>query len=148
MLRRLIVCLALLAAGSSFADAKDGALAADAADCVTTGAALAFGLSEVNPLGPVASCALKGIATAIADTQPEPARTQALHAQSSLYAGAAANNLMALAGAGSASPVFGVMLAVGLWASGQEEREFMRLCDVHRQLAHDNTLRCNYTPAP
>ena len=35
-------------------------------------------------------------------------------------------------------------LAVGLWAAGEEEREFARLCAVHRQLANNPNLRCEY----
>jgi hypothetical protein len=144
MIRALVVSLFFFASGAAIADAKADAIRDGAMDCVTTGAGIAFGLTEMNPIGPVASCALKGAIVEMAAGQDEPARTQALHSVNAVWGAAAANNVLALMGAGVASPVFGVMVAIGLWASGEGEREFMKACAIHRQLANDQTLKCIY----
>lgn len=147
MKRQLAALAFALLLPVAHADAKGGAIAAAVEDCVTTGTAFAFGFVEGNPvlampLGPVLACALKPALIASVQDQPEPTRTQSLHAIHAAWTGAAVNNVMALVGAGAGAPVFGVMVAIGLWAAGEREREFARLCAVHRQLAGNAALAC------
>lgn len=134
-LRRAFLCLALGLSFPAHADAQENAVLAGAADCISTGAALSLGFAELNPINPAIAClVVKPFVMSIAERQPEPARTATLHGASAIWTGAAVNNGLAILGAGAAAPVFGVMVAVGLWASGAEEREFMRLCAIHKAL--------------
>lgn len=151
-MRSLLAAVLLLAAGAAFADARADAIAAGALDCFTTGEAIAgasaHAFHELNPIGALEACALKIPAIAIADRLPEPDRTTALHAQRALWDGVGAHNLALIAGASSSAATgAGIVIAIVLWERGSEEREFFRLCAIHRQLAHDESLRCIYTPS-
>jgi hypothetical protein len=147
MTRWFAALLFALIVPMAYADAKDDAIRSAAEDCVTTGGALALGLSEANPLGPVAACGLKPLLLEAVQDQREPERTHSMRAIHAVWGAASVNNVMAMIGAGTAAPVFGAFVAVGLWAAGEEEREFARLCAIHEQMA-GRRLRCIYTKAP
>ena len=142
-MKPLLLAFALIG-GPAVADTDDAYRAA-MADCFSTFGALALGVgAELNPLGPLVSCAAKPVAVREAEKLPEPERTTAMQMSEVAWTAAGVNNMMVLAGTGAAAPVFGLFVAVGLWAAGEEEREFARLCAVHRQLANNPNLRCEY----
>lgn len=154
MKRLLAILLTIALAGCASLDDRKQAYASGVADCLTTAAGLAVGLAEMNPAGPVVACAIKPVAVEIAASQDEPERTQALHAIEAAWYGAATNNAVLIVGklvAGASlkavtviAPVAGIIVAVHLWQSGEQEREFMRQCAIHRQ--DDPALACVYRP--
>jgi hypothetical protein len=148
MIRTLALIFALSLGVAHAEDARTDAIVGAAADCLTTGAALTLGagvLTEANPIGAVASCAIKPIAVYIADQQPEPQRTTILHAHGAISSGAAANNFALLLAPklGPYAAGIGLIVAAALWKRGEREREYMAICaDQRKQFAN---LTCHYT---
>ncbi len=146
----LSVLLATLSLGT-IAQNRESAYQAAGADCLTTGAALAAGFAEANPLGPIAACALKPALIEAAMKLPEPQRSYDLAATHAIWTGATANNLTLVVGKlasvslASVAPVVGVVVALVVWERSAQEREFGRLCAVHRELASNPDMTCTYT---
>lgn len=135
----ILTALVMLAAGN--AHAQEAAIAADAA---TTAIGLSHGFVEANPIGLV-GIPLRLAATQYARTLPEQEGQPILDAVDSASWGAAAANLLTLAGAGPAGLVVGVVIAGKLWADGAEKREFLIACAVHRQVIPEAAaLPCVY----
>jgi hypothetical protein len=148
MIRGLVLLFALSLGVAHAEDARTDAIVGAAADCLTTGAALTLGagaLTEGNPIGAIASCAIKPIAVSIADQQPEPARTTILHAHGAISGGAAANNLalMVAPKLGPWAAAIGVVTAAVLWKRGEREREYMAICAAQRSASPQ--LLCVYS---
>jgi hypothetical protein len=152
-MKTLFLALLILMGSTARADAA-GAYGAGVADCLTTGIGLSIGFVEFNPLGPVIACAMKPLVIEIADDLPEPSRTNTLTATQAVWTGAAFNNLALIVAkvlgvsAGPAAPLIGLVAAWHVWASTADEREFARLCAVHRALAEKPELACIFSAAP
>jgi hypothetical protein len=115
-----------------------------AADALTTGAALTMpGVVETNPLG-WATVPLRLMVLEHAKTLPREEAQPVMDAVSASGWGAAANNLLVLAGASGAGPVVGIVVGYAIWQRGETEREFWRLCAVHKQLATGRRLTCQF----
>ena len=113
-----------------------------AADAATTGAALAMpGFGEANPLGwmtvPIRMAMIER-AKALPREEGQPL----MDAVSASSWGATANNLLMLAGASAAAPVVGIAVGYAVWKKGETEREFWRMCAVHKQF--DPKLQCQF----
>jgi hypothetical protein len=106
-----------------------------AADAATTAAALASpGLGEMNPLG-WATVPLRLGIMQYAKTLPREEGQPVMDAVSASGWGAAANNLLVLAGAsGVAAPIVGLAIGYAVWKSGETEREFWHMCALHRKM--------------
>jgi hypothetical protein len=115
-----------------------------AADAATTAAALALpGIAEANPLGWV-TVPLRIVMVEHAKTLPREQGQPLLDATQASGWGAAANNILAAMGAGGAAPLVGLAIGYAIWKSGEKEREFWRLCGVHRSMAP--AMRCTFRP--
>lgn len=137
-----MAALPLFAHGEEDADAAYLGVTADA---VSTAATLAVpGIVEANPLG-WATVPLRVAAIEYAKTLPREERQQILDAVSAGGWGAAASNLLMAAGATAAAPVVGMVVVAVLWKSGEQEREFWRLCAVHRRMTPG--VSCEYRRA-
>lgn len=108
---------------AAHADAAQEAWTAAGADTATTAAALSAGLVELNPLGPLGAVALKAAVMGYIQRLPEVEQTPAYHMASSTWAGAAANNLCWIAGAGPVCMLLGALAGRWIWQSGERERE-------------------------
>ncbi len=99
-MRRILTLSVLLAALSFGATAQDreSTYSAAGADCLSSGAALATGFAEANPLGPIAACVLKPAMIEAAAKLPEPQRSANLAATKAMWTGATANNLTLVLG--------------------------------------------------
>ena len=130
-----------LCAGAAHADPT--ALGGITADVATTSIGQALGHVEANPAGwallPVRIAVVER-AKALSPEQGLPV----LHAVSATSWGAAANNLLVMAGAGPAAPVLGLVVGIAVWKAGEPERHFWQACAVHRQ--DRPALRCVYAP--
>jgi len=108
------------------------ALTAAAVDTASTAAALASGLTELNPLGFAGTAVMKVATIAYINQLPEEDRARPYGLASSLWGGAAANNLCWLTGAGPVCFVLGVVAGRYLWNNGEEERSFWVSCKAKR----------------
>lgn len=143
MKKQLLAAALALAAASAHADDTQ-AYTAVAADAATTAAALATpGIIEANPLG-WATVPIRLAIVQHAKTLPREQGQPLMDATSAGGWGAAANNLLVLAGAGPAAPVVGLAVAFAVWKSGENEREFWRLCAMHKEM--DPNVQCNFRP--
>jgi hypothetical protein len=142
-MRKQLSALAISIAMVSAAAAGEGeAYVGTAADALTTGAALtAPGLGEANPLG-WATLPIRMAVIEHAKTLPREEGQPIMDAVSASSWGAAANNLLMLAGATSVAPVIGIAVGYAVWKKGETEREFWRLCAVHKQF--DPQVKCNF----
>lgn len=128
MLRALI--LSLLIATSANAQTAGEAATADLA---STAGALLLGAAEANPLG-ILLIPAKIAVIKHAESLPTGEREHALSAVSSMWLGAAANNLCiiaAIATGGAFSPaclVVGLSVGAAKWESDAEERLFWGMC--------------------
>jgi len=130
-----LIAAALALAAVSFAHAgEQEATLGVAADAATTAASLATpGLAETNPLG-WATLPIRLAIIEHAKTLPREEAQPLVDMTSASGWGAAANNLMALAGAaGPAAPIVGMAVAYAVWKKGETEREFWKMCAVHKQ---------------
>jgi hypothetical protein len=144
MIKQLAVATLAIAAASIVHAGEEQAYTGVAADAATTGAALATpGIAEMNPLG-WATVPLRVAAIQYAKTLPREEGQPVMDAVSASGWGAAANNLLVLAGASAAAPVVGLAIGYAVWKSGEEEREFWEACAVHKQM--DPNVKCEYKP--
>lgn len=145
--------IALLTGCSSLREAAHGAMAerdqtAAIADVATTGAALALGATEANPLG-LLTLPLKLWLISYSDDLPDGEKQSTKAFMSSTWTGAAANNLCVIAAiltGGAWAPAcvaVGVVTGVTYWRSTEEERAFWLLCAEER-IANPR-LGCSYT---
>jgi hypothetical protein len=153
---------ALLCAAATCASAQEleqSARSAAVADTASTALGLAAGAVELNPLGPVLSIGMKAAYLKHAETLPEPEKAVALAASSSIWSGAAANNLCVIAVLISAGafpplaaaapvmcPVIGVAWGLRAWQQTEHERQFWTEgCPMLRAYAEMPDLVCVYT---
>lgn len=149
------VALALLIATSANADElrreRIEAVAAHAADIATTGAGLALGAVEANPLG-LLMLPVKAIGYARIKAAPEAEQPALWSAYEAFGWGAAANNACVIAAIVSGGPAMVPCLAVGAAAAGlswavdrprRERAEFDAICE--RQQAINPDLVCTWS---
>lgn len=142
MRKQLSVAAISMALVSAAMAGERDAYMGTAADAVTTGAALATpGLVETNPLGwmtlPIRMAVIEH-----AKTLPREEGQPIMDAVSATSWGAAASNLLMLAGASAAAPVVGLAVGYTVWKKGETEREFWHLCAVHKQM--DPQVNCEF----
>jgi hypothetical protein len=142
MRKQLTVAAISMAFISAAFAGENEAYMGTAADAVTTGAALATpGLVETNPLGwmtlPIRMAVIQH-----AKTLPREEGQPIMDAVSATSWGAAASNLLMLAGASVAAPVVGLAVGYGVWKKGETEREFWQMCAVHKQM--DPQVKCEF----
>ena len=144
MNRLFLVVPALVAALLGCASGPTEPYRAVAADAATTAVGLsAPGIAEANPLG-WATVPLRIFLIEQARQMPEAQGKPRLHALTAASYGAALSNLLVLSGAPVLlGPLAGLALAAYLWREGETEREFARLCEVHR--SYQSQLRCEWT---
>jgi hypothetical protein len=114
--------LLLVLSGPAHANTAELALASAGADTLTTAVALSSGLVELNPLGPVGSLLVKGLAMGYARSQPEPEQARQYNLMSSVWSGAAVSNLCWISGAGPFCFLVGAAAGGWLWNRGENER--------------------------
>lgn len=142
MLRALILSLACLSAQAQTAEQ------AAAADVATTGIGLALGAAEANPLG-LLTIPGKLIALEYANSLPTGEREYALSAISSMWTGAAVNNLCVIAAVlsgGAFAPaclIVGAAVGMQRWDAGAQERLFWAICARERE--SNPRLTCEFT---
>jgi len=141
MLRALILSLLCLSAQAQTAHE------AAAADVATTGIGLALGAAEANPIG-LLTLPAKLAMIQHAEGLPTGEREYALSAISSMWTGAAANNLCVIAaivtGGAFAPFCIGVGLAVASakWQAEADERLFWAICAAEKKI--NPVLTCLY----
>jgi hypothetical protein len=137
-----LAALALGAASFAHAGEQEATLGV-AADAATTAASLATpGLAETNPLG-WATVPIRLAILQHAKTLPREEAQPLVDMTSASGWGAAANNLLVLAGAsGPAAPLVGMAVAYAVWKNGETEREFWKMCAVHKQF--DSHIKCEF----
>src|SRR5438105_10376786 len=144
MMKKLAAAALSLAAVSMAQAGEQDALLGIAADAATTGAALAIpGIAESNPLG-WATIPIRLAIIQHAKTLPREEGQPLMDATSATGWGAAANNLLVLAGASPVAPIIGVVVGYAIWKSGAPEREFWQMCAVHRKM--DSRTKCEFRP--
>ena len=120
------------------ADTAERAQNAAIADVASTGAALALGAAEANPLG-LLTLPMKFAAIRYAEGLPDGDKQTAQSVISSMWRGAAANNvcvIMSIVTGGTFAPVCaiaGFAVAWQEWQAGEIEREFWHLCATLRR---------------
>jgi hypothetical protein len=111
-----------------------------AADAATTAVGVSIpGIAEANPIG-WATVPLRMVVIDQAKKLPIAEGTPVLHFVSATSWGAAISNLLVIAGAGPFGLAAGVMVGAGIWASGENERMFWRMCEYERQ--QNKALEC------
>jgi hypothetical protein len=144
MKKQLVVAALVLNALSVAHASEQDAYAGVAADAASTAASLAVpGIAETNPLG-WATLPIRLAVIEHAKTLPKEEGKPIMDAVSASGWGAAANNLLVLAGAGPAAPVVGIALGYAMWKQGETEREFWRMCAVHKRF--DPQVKCDFKP--
>lgn len=142
MRQQLIVAMLSMAVASLAAAGEQEAYMGTTADAVTTGAALASpGIAEANPLG-WATVPIRMAIIEHAKSLPREQGQPVMDAVSASGWGAAANNLLVLVGAGPAAPIAGMAIGYAVWKSGETEREFWRMCAVHKTM--DPQVKCEF----
>lgn len=142
MIRALILSLLCLSAQAQTAHE------AAAADVATTGIGLALGAAEANPLG-LLTLPAKLAAIQHAESLPTGEREYALSVISSMWTGAAANNLCVVAAilsGGAFAPaclIVGAAVGMQRWDAGSDERLFWAICAHERQ--SNPRLTCEFT---
>ena len=144
MKKQLVTAALSLALASTAAAGAPDAYGGIAADAITTGVALSMpGIVETNPLG-WATVPIRMAIMEHAKSLPREEGQPIMDALSAGGWGAAVNNLLVLAGTGPAAPVVGLAVGYAVWKQGEEEREFWRLCAVHRTM--DPGVKCEFKP--
>ena len=142
MKKNLIVASLMMAVASMACAGEKEAYLGTAADAATTAAALATpGFVETNPLG-WATVPLRIAAIQYAKSLPREEGQPIMDAVSATGWGAAAGNLLMLAGVGAAAPVVGIAVGYSVWKKGETEREFWHLCKTHQKL--DPAVKCQF----
>ena len=132
MVRLLCSTLLALAAISAHAETAEKAMNAAVADTASTAATLSSGLTELNPIGAAGTVVLKVVAMAYIGQLPEEDRAYPYSLASSVWGGAAANNLCWLTEAGPLCILLGIVTGRYLWNSGEERRSYWASCKVQR----------------
>jgi hypothetical protein len=143
MRKQVIAALVSMSMASLAAAAGDEqAYQGTAADAVTTAIGLATpGLAEANPLG-LATVPIRAALIEHAKTLPREEGQPLMDAVSATGWGAAASNVLMLAGAATAAPVVGLAVGYAVWKKGETEREFWNMCAVHQQL--EAGVKCEF----
>lgn len=145
----IILALLLL---TGCATLEDRAVTAAVSDGVTTGAALALGAVELNPLGAPFAIAVKVPMLLYANSLPEEERAAMYSVWGPVWGGVSANNvcvLVAILTGGIAAPICiatGVAFGVQQWVVGEPEREFYTRCAEYREQSGEK-FRCVYSLA-
>ncbi|MEJ8838773.1 hypothetical protein [Ramlibacter sp. AN1133] len=151
-----LVAVALLALGLLPARAQDQrgqAMDAAVADGVTTAVGLAASGGLINPLGPLLATAMKAVTFHRASTLPETEQPAAYAAASAWWQGGTVSNVCItaafLTGGGIAPACFALGAAWGMktWNDSEHERRFWERCEIVRQFAQRQPVRCVYGPA-
>ena len=142
MSKQLVAVALSLAVATAVHAGEQEAYSGIAADAVTTGISLGVpGVVETNPLG-WATLPIRLAITEHAKTLPREEGQPIMDAMSASGWGAAASNLLVLAGAGPVAPLVGVAVGYAVWKSGETEREFWRMCAVHKTM--DPGVQCRF----
>ena len=145
---RALAAILLALCLHAHADTAERAQNAAIADVVTTGAALALGAVEVNPLG-VVTIPLKIAILSYVETLPDGEKQQNQSAVGAMWSGAAANNLcvlIAIVTGGTFAPACiaaGLVYGVHRWNDSEMEREFWWLCAQEKQ--SNPAMTCQFT---
>ena len=146
----LALCLLSLAV---HADLREQAKQAAVADAATTAVGLAAGAAEMNPVGPIVAVAIKPLVLRYISSLPEEQQASAHAAVSSVWGGAAANNLCVIVSILTSGGFGPVCVAVGVawgwktWKDSEPERIFWEEgCPMLRQFAGDPDMQCIYRP--
>lgn len=139
-MKSLALCACLLAGP---AIAQYDALVADA---TTTTGALMAGATEMNPLG-WGTIPLRIVIIEYSKTLPAHEAVRVRHLARAAWYGAAANNLPVMLGA-AGGPVAALVVGIGIWAGGRDEREFWLLCALERQHWGNPDMPCLYIAPP
>lgn len=135
---KAIAALLLALCLHAHADTAERAQNAAIADVASTGAALALGAAEANPLG-LLTLPMKFAAIRYAEGLPDGDKQTAQSVISSMWRGAAANNVRVIGSivtGGTFAPVCavaGFAVAWHEWQSGEIEREFWYVCATLRR---------------
>jgi len=130
------------------ADTAERAQNAAIADVASTGAALALGAAEANPLG-LLTLPAKLAALKYAESLQDGDKQTAQSVISSMWRGAAANNvcvILSIVTGGTFAPVCaiaGFAVAWHEWQSSEIERQFWMVCANEKQ--SNPELKCTYT---
>lgn len=146
---RLATLALLLCLGTAHAGERE-AVEGQVADAFTTGAGLAMGATEANPLG-LATLGVKALAARRISEQPAVDQPPLWSAFEALGWGAAANNLCVIAvittgGGAAVCPVLGFGAGLGFWqadAPARHRATFDAICADAR--AKNLDLVCIYT---
>ena len=152
-LGKLLVATVLSAAflSAKVHAAEEQARNAAIADGVSTAVGLAVGAVELNPVGPILGIGMKAALFHYAKGLPDTDRPAVYARATSLWSGAAANNLCIAASiltGGSFAPaciVVGAAWAMKTWQESENERLFWEGCAMLRQYANEPGLECVYT---
>lgn len=142
--------LALAACAAQAQDMQAQARHAAVADGVTTAIGLAAGAMEANPLGPVLAIGMKTLAFRYAESLPDTERPTVYATVTSLWQGAAANNICVTAAiltGGTFAPAciaIGAAWAYKTWKDTEHEREFWAHCGMVRVYVGQPELQCVY----
>jgi len=145
---RALAALLLALCLHAHADTAERAQNAAIADVASTGAALALGAAEANPLG-LLMLPMKFAAIRYAEGLPDGDKQTAQSVISSMWRGAAANNvcvIMSIVTGGTFAPacaIAGFAVAWHEWQSGADERLFWAICADER--TRQPELKCTYT---
>jgi hypothetical protein len=141
-MKKQLIAAVVFAAFSAAHAGEQQAYTGLAADALTTGAALATpGMVESNPLG-WATFPIRMAIIEHAKTLPREEGQPLIDMTSASGWGAAANNLLALAGAGPLGAVVGVAVGYAVWKSGETEREFWHMCAAEKKA--DPAAKCEF----
>lgn len=142
--------LALASGAAGAQEMREQARQAAVADGVSTAIGLAAGAVEANPLGPVLAIGLKTLAFRYAESLPDTERPRVYATVTSLWQGAAANNLCvtaAILSGGAFAPAcvaVGAAWALKVWKDTEHERQFWEHCGVVRAYVGQPELQCVY----
>jgi hypothetical protein len=114
-----------------------------AADAVSTAAALSTKAVEMNPAG-WATVPIRLAITEYARKLPAHESKPITDAVGAAGWGAAANNALVALGAGPGALLVGALVTLTIWRQGADEREFLRLCQVHRVISKNPRLTCTF----
>ena len=142
MIRALVLSLLCLSAQAQTVEH------AAVADVATNGIGLALGAAEANPIG-LLTLPAKLAAIQHAESLPTGEREYALSVISSMWTGAAANNLCiitAILSGGAFAPaclIVGAAVGMQRWDAGADERLFWAICAHERE--SNPSLTCEFT---
>lgn len=145
---RAMAALLLALCLHAHADTSERAQNAAIADVASTGAALALGAAEANPLG-LLTLPAKLAALKYAESLQDGDKQTAQSVISSMWRGAAANNvcvILSIVTGGTFAPVCaiaGFAVAWHEWQSSEIERQFWMVCANEKQ--SNPELKCTYT---